>query len=247
MSTVPRNMLRQLQLAARRCSPPLCRMTQAGPSKFTTLWTARRELHSSGRKSPIWSVLHRIFVAEDTSFKASRYQTTRTGNRVRLLRLTEYRCWRLDNRIKLHFKDSQGNLLRSIEGQEGDNILDLAHEYDIDLEGLSLPILFLPYSSRSLHPYHFIGYAHSTSDTYWLTHRCLRRVRGMFDMPCYSEWRTLRYTPASRGRWEWYAWYGFRVNWYVRHLLFPTFSFSFIPSPFPSHIFSPPLFFTPHI
>ena len=40
-------------------------------------------------------------------------------------------------RIKLHFKDSQGNHLRTIEGNEGDNILDLAHEYDIDLEGES--------------------------------------------------------------------------------------------------------------
>jgi len=37
--------------------------------------------------------------------------------------------------IKLHFKDSQGNLLKTVEANEGDNILDLAHEYDVDLEG----------------------------------------------------------------------------------------------------------------
>lgn len=37
--------------------------------------------------------------------------------------------------IKLHFKDSQGSLLKTVEANEGDNILDLAHEYDIDLEG----------------------------------------------------------------------------------------------------------------
>jgi len=38
-------------------------------------------------------------------------------------------------RIKLHFKDSRGNLLKTIEANEGDDILSLAHEHDIDLEG----------------------------------------------------------------------------------------------------------------
>ncbi|CAE6388016.1 unnamed protein product [Rhizoctonia solani] len=37
--------------------------------------------------------------------------------------------------IKLHFKDSKGELIKTVECNEGDNILDLAHEYDIDLEG----------------------------------------------------------------------------------------------------------------
>ncbi|KAG2034470.1 2Fe-2S ferredoxin-type domain-containing protein [Suillus americanus] len=37
--------------------------------------------------------------------------------------------------IKLHFKDSKGNLLKTIEANEGDDILSLAHEHDIDLEG----------------------------------------------------------------------------------------------------------------
>ncbi|CUA77068.1 Adrenodoxin homolog, mitochondrial [Rhizoctonia solani] len=37
--------------------------------------------------------------------------------------------------IKLHFKDSKGALVKTIECNEGDNILDLAHEHDIDLEG----------------------------------------------------------------------------------------------------------------
>lgn len=39
------------------------------------------------------------------------------------------------NRIKIHFLDSKGQLLKTIEGNEGDSILDLAHEHDIDLEG----------------------------------------------------------------------------------------------------------------
>ena len=38
-------------------------------------------------------------------------------------------------RIRVHFKDSKGNLIRTVEANEGDNILDIAHEYDIDLEG----------------------------------------------------------------------------------------------------------------
>ena len=38
-------------------------------------------------------------------------------------------------RIKIHFKDSKGDLIKTIEGNEGDDILSLAHEHDIDLEG----------------------------------------------------------------------------------------------------------------
>ncbi|KIY52187.1 ferredoxin [Fistulina hepatica ATCC 64428] len=37
--------------------------------------------------------------------------------------------------IKLHFKDSKGNLLKTVEANEGDDILSIAHEHDIDLEG----------------------------------------------------------------------------------------------------------------
>ncbi|KAF9648258.1 ferredoxin [Thelephora ganbajun] len=37
--------------------------------------------------------------------------------------------------IKVHFKDSKGELIKIIEGNEGDDILSLAHEHDIDLEG----------------------------------------------------------------------------------------------------------------
>ncbi|KAK7471215.1 mitochondrial matrix iron-sulfur protein [Stygiomarasmius scandens] len=37
--------------------------------------------------------------------------------------------------IKLHFKDSKGSLIKTVEANEGDDILAIAHEYDIDLEG----------------------------------------------------------------------------------------------------------------
>lgn len=38
-------------------------------------------------------------------------------------------------RIKVTFRDSKGNDVKTIEGNEGDDLLSLAHEYDIDLEG----------------------------------------------------------------------------------------------------------------
>lgn len=37
--------------------------------------------------------------------------------------------------ILIHFKDSKGNLIRTVEANEGDDLLSIAHEYDIDLEG----------------------------------------------------------------------------------------------------------------
>ncbi|KAI0633943.1 2Fe-2S ferredoxin-type domain-containing protein [Trametes polyzona] len=37
--------------------------------------------------------------------------------------------------IKVHFKDAKGNLIKTVEANEGDDILAIAHEYDIDLEG----------------------------------------------------------------------------------------------------------------
>ena len=39
------------------------------------------------------------------------------------------------DRIKLHFKDSTGILIKTVEVNEGDDILSIAHEHDIDLEG----------------------------------------------------------------------------------------------------------------
>jgi hypothetical protein len=40
-------------------------------------------------------------------------------------------------RITLHFKDAKGNPLKTVEANEGDDILSIAHEHDIDLEGAS--------------------------------------------------------------------------------------------------------------
>lgn len=46
----------------------------------------------------------------------------------------------------MNFKDSKGNLIKTVEASEGDDILGIAHEYDIDLEGLSI-LMELPNSS----------------------------------------------------------------------------------------------------
>ena len=47
------------------------------------------------------------------------------------------------NSITLHFKDSKGNLIKTVEANEGDDILGIAHEYDIDLEG-AIVVSILP-------------------------------------------------------------------------------------------------------
>lgn len=33
------------------------------------------------------------------------------------------------------FRDHKGNDIKTIEGNEGDDLLSLAHEWDVDLEG----------------------------------------------------------------------------------------------------------------
>lgn len=37
--------------------------------------------------------------------------------------------------IKVTFRDSKGEDLKTVEVNEGDDLLSIAHEYDIDLEG----------------------------------------------------------------------------------------------------------------
>ncbi|PBK67261.1 ferredoxin [Armillaria solidipes] len=37
--------------------------------------------------------------------------------------------------IVIDFKDSKGTLIKTVEANEGDDILSIAHEYDVDLEG----------------------------------------------------------------------------------------------------------------
>jgi ferredoxin len=37
--------------------------------------------------------------------------------------------------IKIIFRDSKGKDIKTVEANEGDDLLSIAHEYDIDLEG----------------------------------------------------------------------------------------------------------------
>jgi len=39
------------------------------------------------------------------------------------------------SRIQITFRDAQGRDIKTVEANEGDDILSIAHEYDIDLEG----------------------------------------------------------------------------------------------------------------
>lgn len=52
----------------------------------------------------------------------------------------------MDDRIKLTFRDAKGNDIKTIEGNEGDDLLSLAHDYDVDLEGESASWLSLDWN-----------------------------------------------------------------------------------------------------
>lgn len=41
----------------------------------------------------------------------------------------------LNHSIKIHFEDSKGTIIKTVEANEGDDLLSVAHEHDIDLEG----------------------------------------------------------------------------------------------------------------
>lgn len=106
------------------------------PQRFSA--NAHRQIHSSAGmlQSP---GLKTVYTNELASKAARILDSTCCGNWVR--RSHVYRgsviCGVNERRyrIKLHFKDSKGNLIKTVEGNEGDDILSLAHEYDIDLEG----------------------------------------------------------------------------------------------------------------
>ena len=68
------------------------------------------------------------------------------------------------HRIKVHFKDSKGNHLKTIEANEGDDLLSIAHEHDIDLEGAPRVHLCLAVADLSD------------------LHRSMRGIRRMFNM-----------------------------------------------------------------
>jgi hypothetical protein len=55
------------------------------------------------------------------------------------------------------FKDAKGDVIRAIEGNEGDDLLSLAHEYDIDLEGTYMPAVPLTGRRSSLSSCPFAG------------------------------------------------------------------------------------------
>lgn len=40
------------------------------------------------------------------------------------------------NRVKVTFQNSKGETIKTVEGNEGDDIVDLSWEYDLDIEGV---------------------------------------------------------------------------------------------------------------
>ncbi|KAI0653718.1 2Fe-2S ferredoxin-type domain-containing protein [Cubamyces menziesii] len=57
--------------------------------------------------------------------------------------------------IKVHFRDHKGNLIKTVEANEGDDLLSIAHEYDIDLEGAQSPVFVYCFPLNPAHA--FIG------------------------------------------------------------------------------------------
>ena len=53
------------------------------------------------------------------------------------------------DRIKVTFQDAKGNTIKTIEGNEGDDLLSLAHEHDVDLEGESSIRFYMFFTART--------------------------------------------------------------------------------------------------
>jgi hypothetical protein len=106
------------------------------PSSLWTEWFSIRGLYSSA--GVYWTELFRTY---SLTFSL----VTRHGNITRppsgtgyvvpvLLALPLFNPLQF-SRIKVNFKNSNGDLLKTVEVNEGDDILSIAHEHDIDLEG----------------------------------------------------------------------------------------------------------------
>ncbi len=102
-----------------------------------------KSLHSSIRVRPIHysaslylpRFLSLVPLTRYPGPSARRYSKTCSRHRVSWVLL--YGCSKhFHARIKVHFKDSTGSLLKTVEAKEGDDLLTMAHEHDIDLEGM---------------------------------------------------------------------------------------------------------------
>lgn len=98
--------------------------------------------------------------------------------------------------LKITFKDSRGEIIKVVEACEGDDILAIGQEHDIDLEGTS------PTPFR----------ASLSSYSRALRRRRLRSLRRLLHLPRYRRPRSLRPHPRSRRRRERHARHGFWPN-----------------------------------
>lgn len=114
--------------------------------------------------------------------------------------------------IKIHFEDSKGTIIKTVEANEGDDLLSVAHEHDIDLEGACNVI-----SSLTMHVSNAIsrfiwllGIFHTLLSTCFLTPpiRGMWRICCMLHLPCYHPNRILWPASRTRGWRKRYAWHG---------------------------------------
>ena len=89
---------------------------------IATRQEVKRQIHSASR--PMMTKFSKITIQPHKSFHASARQQHGGIERPEP-----------GTGIKVTFRDSKGQDIRTVEVNEGDDLLSIAHEYDIDLEG----------------------------------------------------------------------------------------------------------------
>ena len=109
---------------------------RSNPSTLCTEWFSIRGLYSSA--GVYWTVLSRtnpLIFSLVTQHGSITRPPSGTGYVVPVLLALLLSNSLKPSRIKVNFKNSNGDLLKTVEVNEGDDILSIAHEHDIDLEG----------------------------------------------------------------------------------------------------------------
>lgn len=92
---------------------------------------------------PLSSTIFCALISSHNSTLSWNYYSPRVWNWVCASHVFFFRHTERFSSLKLHFRDSKGQLIKTVEANEGDDILSIAHEHDIDLEGTIFIILVI--------------------------------------------------------------------------------------------------------
>lgn len=118
-------------------APPSRWLSASRTPSTPRVGSRHRGLHTSAGGSPRRAYISIPYTR--SSRAAWTPDTPRTWHRVSPTSVHYTRAIDPLRRIRVHFKDSKGNLIKTVEANEGDDVLGIAHEHDIDLEGTSPP------------------------------------------------------------------------------------------------------------